>query len=150
MKTNEIIIRRMTEDDIDGVVEVENSSFTIPWSKKAFLDEMGNSLAIYFIALDRDRVVGYCGMWDVSGEGDITNIAVLPEYRGIGIGRKLISSMILEAKRRELYSVTLEVRQSNTVAKNMYKSCGFVSVGTRKKYYADNGEDAIIMTVELS
>ena len=139
----------MTADDIDGVCEVENNSFAIPWSKKSFMDELENLLAIYFIAEYDGKVAGYCGMWDVSGEGDITNIAVLPEFRGKGIGRALLYNMFCEAKKRDLSRITLEVRQSNSVAINLYTSFGFREIGMRKNYYADNGENAIIMSAEF-
>lgn len=146
---NDIIIRNMTADDVSGVVLVENNSFKIPWSEKSFKDELENSLAVYFVVESENKIIGYCGMWDVSGEGDITNIAVLPEFRGKGVGRLLLSKMFSEAKKRDLSRITLEVRESNTVAINLYTSFGFEDIGMRKNYYADNGENAIIMSAEF-
>ncbi len=142
-------IRPMTEADIEGIMLVETASFSIPWSEKSFYDELKNPVAVYFVAECDGRVAGYIGMWDISGEGDITNVAVLPEFRGMGAGGSLLRAMISECKKRGLSYLTLEVRCSNAVAISMYKSFGFKNVGTRKKYYADNGEDAIIMTLEL-
>lgn len=146
---NEISIRAMTQEDVDGVYEVEVSSFKIPWSKKSFTDEMSNSLAIYYVAEDNGRIAGYAGMWNVADEGDITNIAVHPDYRGMGTGKKLLKALFAEAIKRKLCLITLEVRESNTVARHMYEGFGFKEVGMRKNYYADNQENAVIMTVYL-
>lgn len=142
-------IRRMTKDDLDGIMEVELSSFSIPWTRKMFEDELANKLAVYFAAHEGERITGYAGMWHVAGEGDITNIGVLPEFRRKGIGGALLGALFAEAKKRNLNLLTLEVRQSNIIAQHMYKSYGFVSVGMRKNYYADNRENAIIMTAKI-
>jgi ribosomal-protein-alanine N-acetyltransferase len=85
----------------------------------------------------------------VSGEGDITNVAVLPEYRRLGIGSILIEAVIKKAAELELSLLTLEVRRSNTVAQSLYSKYGFEVIGERKRYYSDNREDALIMTKEL-
>ncbi len=146
---NNIQIRRMTKDDLDGIMEVELSSFTIPWTRKMFEDELTNELTVYFVACDGDKIAGYAGMWDVAGEGDITNIGVMPAYRQRGIGSALLRALFDEAHRRKLELLTLEVRNSNLVAQHMYKVHGFVNMGVRKNYYADNREDAVIMTAKL-
>ena len=146
---SKIKIRRMTENDIDGVYKVETNSFAIPWSRKAFADELSNRIALYFVAESDGQIAGYAGMWEVADEGDITNIAVLPEYRGKGIGKMLLNELFSEAKQRKMSLITLEVRESNHVARHLYKSCGFENVGIRKNYYADNRENAVIMTASL-
>lgn len=144
-----ITIRRMTGEDLDGIIEVEKSSFTVPWTRKMFEEELSNGLAVYFVACDENKVVGYAGMWDVVGEGDITNIGVMPEYRKKGIGSALVKALFDEAHKRNLELLTLEVRNSNLIAQHMYKIHGFVKVGMRKNYYADNKEDAVIMTAKV-
>lgn len=139
-------IVRMTEKDVKAVAELEKKCFAVPWSEKSFHDEMKNKLAIYFVAKAGGRCVGYAGFWNVSGEGGITNVAVLPEYRRQGIGSMLIAEMIKTAVKLKLDLLTLEVRKSNIGAQGLYKKFGFDIIGERKRYYSDNGEDAWIMT----
>ncbi|AAM23813.1 Acetyltransferases [Caldanaerobacter subterraneus subsp. tengcongensis MB4] len=142
----EVIIRPMTEDDIDEVMEIEKLSFTTPWSREAFVGEVTkNSCARYIVAEVDKKVVGYAGFWVVLDEGHITNIAVHPEYRGKGIGSRLMEGLIDLAKKNGITSMTLEVRESNLVAQNLYKKFGFKVLGRREGYYQDNNEDAIVM-----
>lgn len=141
-----IEIMRMTDSDVSEIAELEKKCFSIPWSEKSFKEEMQNKLAVYFVAKENGHCIGYAGFWSVSGEGDITNVAVLPEYRKQGIGSMLISEMIKTAVLKKLYLLTLEVRKSNIAAQRLYKKYGFNIIGERKRYYSDNGEDAWIMT----
>lgn len=136
----------MTEEDVTAVAELEKKCFAVPWSEKSFHDEMKNKLAVYFVAKSDGRCIGYSGFWNVSGEGGITNVAVLPEYRRQGIGSMLIAEMIKTAVKLRLDLLTLEVRKSNIAAQGLYKKYGFDIIGERKRYYSDNGEDAWIMT----
>jgi ribosomal-protein-alanine N-acetyltransferase len=142
-------ITRMTADDVCELAELDKKCFTVPWSEQSFRDETDNALAIYFVAKENNKCVGYAGFWNVSGEGDITNVAVLPEYRRLGIGSVLIEAVIKKAAELELSLLTLEVRRSNTAAQNLYSKYGFEVIGERKRYYSDNREDALIMTKEL-
>ena len=141
-----IEITRMTRDDVPEIAELEKICFTLPWSEKSFRDEMANRLAVYFTAKDNGKCVGYAGFWNVSGEGDVTNVAVLPEYRRMGVGSSLVAEMIKTAEKLKLEMLTLEVRKSNTAAQKLYEKFGFEILGERKRYYSDNGEDAYIMT----
>lgn len=141
-----IEITRMTRDDVPEIAELEKICFTLPWSEKSFHDEMANNLAIYFTAKDNGKCVGYAGFWNVSGEGDVTNVAVLPEYRRRGVGSSLVAEMIKTAEKLKLEILTLEVRKSNAAAQKLYEKFGFEILGERKRYYSDNGEDAYIMT----
>lgn len=136
----------MTESDIAEIAELEKKCFAVPWSEKSFRDEMNNKLAVYLVAKDNGHCIGYAGFWNVSGEGDITNVAVLPEYRKQGIGSMLIKNMIKTARELEIELLTLEVRKSNIAAQRLYNKYGFDIIGERKRYYSDNGEDAWIMT----
>ena len=97
------------------------------------------------MAIENEIVVGYAGMWKIQDEGHITNIAVHPEFRGVHIGKALMSQLINEARSLGVNSMTLEVRKSNIIARNLYESFGFKEAGVRKGYYADNKEDAIVM-----
>lgn len=125
---------------------LKKSALQFRGRKNLFCDEMQNKLAVYFVAKDNGKCIGYAGFWNVSGEGDITNVAVLPEYRKNGIGSMLISEMIKTAVTLKLELLTLEVRKSNIAAQGLYKKYGFDIIGERKRYYSDNGEDAWIMT----
>nr|WP_048569209.1 ribosomal protein S18-alanine N-acetyltransferase [Clostridium cylindrosporum] len=136
----------MTVNDIDDVVEIEALSFTTPWSKNAFnLELTNNKNALYRVIKVHDKVIAYGGMWILFDEAHITNIAVHPEYRGAGFGNIIMKDMIEVCKGAKMSAMTLEVRVSNTPAINLYKKFGFVSVATRKGYYQDTGEDALIM-----
>ncbi|MFY0545928.1 ribosomal protein S18-alanine N-acetyltransferase [Brevibacillus sp. H7] len=142
--------RFMTLDDVDAVYELEQLSFTTPWPRDAFVNELTiNQNARYVVAIEGDRVVAYCGMWIVLDEAHITNIAVHPDCRGRKIGERLMRQMMGLAYLLGARSMTLEVRPSNTIARSMYAKLGFAEHGRRKHYYSDNNEDAIIMWVTL-
>lgn len=140
-----ISLRQMTEEDIEGVLEIERQCFETPWSLNAFKMELKNDIALYIVARYEDKVVGYGGLWNIIDEGHITNIAVLEEFRDKGIGSKILSKLIEVSKSKNTCSMTLEVRRNNESAKHLYKKYGFEEAGVRPKYYADNDEDAIIM-----
>lgn len=146
---NNLIIRDMKLEDIDGVYNVEKSCFPDPWSKESFKKEIQNKLAKYLVAQIEDKVVGYVGAWFVIDEAHITNVAVSPEYRGQKIGDKIVKSLIDECRENKIKAMTLEVRVSNIVAQNLYKKYGFKLAGVRKEYYSDNKEDALIMWKHL-
>lgn len=145
---SEYIIRRMTEADVDGVAAVEAATFPTPWSRDAFASEMRNAAARYLVAEQNGAIIGYAGAWIILDESHITNIAVLKDYRGQGIGRALTAGLMQYLSNLGAYYATLEVRRSNEVAQNLYKSLGFVKLGVRKRYYEDNGEDAFIMVCD--
>lgn len=142
----DILIRGIVEDDIDQIVEIEKECFATPWSRDAFLTEVHeNKLARYVVAELEGKVAGYGGMWIIINEGHITNIAVKEEYRGLGIGNRIVESLIYYCASKDIQNMTLEVRKSNMVAQNLYKKYGFVEYGIRPRYYSDNNEDAVIM-----
>ena len=145
MDKSKIIVRTMTLDDIPAVGEIERQSFSIPWSENAFEESLGYSHAIFLVAAYQEKIVGYCGMYQVFQEGDIINVAVMPEYRKQGVGRCLMEGMIQAALERNILDLTLEVRESNEAAKRLYVSFGFESVGVRKNFYEKPKENAIIM-----
>ena len=141
----------MTENDIKGVFDISNSCFSVPWSMESIEGEINNPLAKYIVAKDEasNLIVGFVGIWIVVGEGSITNIAVHPDYRKQGIGAKLLESLINLCTDLECSLINLEVRASNYPAQNLYKKYGFIVDGLRKGYYADNKEDAVLMTKSL-
>lgn len=140
----------MLPEHLGQVLEIEQRSFPIPWSYTAFLFELTeNDFASYMVALLEGEVVGYAGMWIVLDEAHITNVAIHPEHRGRGVGREVMLELLARAAVLGAAKITLEVRVSNQVARKLYESLGFVYKGLRKKYYADNNEDALIMWLEL-
>lgn len=138
-------IRKMEERDINNIMPIENCSFSIPWSKESYLNEIKNNAAIYIVAIFEKRIVGYAGVWKIIDEGHITNIAVHPNHRRRGIGKKLIEALIKISEKEGIKSFTLEVRESNTAAFKLYEKMGFKPIGKRKGYYSNNKEDAVIM-----
>lgn len=148
---NKIIVREMTIDDVDRVAEIENATFSQPWSKKSFYTEINeNNIAKYFVAVKENKIIGYGGFWHIINELHITNIAVDIDYRGLGIGQKLVCKVLDFANDDELVdSVSLEVRRSNFAAQNLYRKYGFSVIGVRERYYEDNREDAYIMQKDL-
>ncbi|EPD50149.1 ribosomal protein S18-alanine N-acetyltransferase [Paenisporosarcina sp. FSL H8-0542] len=143
--------RKMTFDDIDGVLRIEHEAFSQPWTRDAFVQEMTTNLhAYYLIAEDEDQqIVGFCGMWLVMDESHITNVAVTEHVKGQGIGEGLMREAIRVAKEHGVVLMTLEVRVSNTIAQNLYRKLDFQNGGIRKGYYSDNHEDALVMWVEF-
>ena len=144
----EITIRRMTMDDVDGVYAVEIGTFVDAWSRDAFVSDMKNPVARYLVAEQDGKIIGYAGAWVILDESHITNIAVLKEHRGQGTGKRLTPGLLQYLSNLGAAYATLEVRRSNDIAQNLYKSLGFVQLGVRKRYYADNGEDALIMVCD--
>jgi len=144
------VFRLMREEDIDQVLEVEHASFTTPWSREAFFNEIhNNKFAVYIVLEEDDKIIGYCGTWIVIDEAHVTNIAILPEYRGKKLGEALLTKLISTAREMGAKSMTLEVRVTNHVAQSLYRKFGFHNGGIRKNYYSDNQEDALIMWVNL-
>lgn len=136
----------MTAEHIDGVLAVEEATFSIPWTRKDFEREMTeNNLAIYYVAVAEGKIVGYAGMWHVITEGHITNVAVLEDYRKQGIGDALMDQLEQVALEKEMIGITLEVRINNTPAQRLYHKHGYRAEGLRKNYYPDTHEDAVIM-----
>lgn len=144
-----IEIRRMREDDAEEMFKLDGKCFSIPWSEQSFKEEFENELARYFVMTDDNAIIGYAGLWNIVGEGHITNIAVHPQYRGRQLGKRLMNALFRFADEAGLGCLTLEVRESNNIAIGLYEKYGFKAVGRRKKYYSDTNEDAIIMTATL-
>ena len=139
------VIEPMRLRDVGAVLEVEKRSFSAPWSRAAFMSELlTNDRAYYFVARTTERRGPL-----VHDEGHITNVAVHPDFRGRGIGRRLMEFVIDFCRKGGASRMTLEVRVSNMIAQRLYRDLGFVSAGIRPGYYRDNNEDALIMWKEL-
>ncbi|MBR1775639.1 ribosomal protein S18-alanine N-acetyltransferase [bacterium] len=149
-KVKEIFIKPMTKDDVEAVVEIEKEAYgKHHWAKSSFYDEMSNNLARYYaVKTLNGELVGYAGTWHIIDEGHITTIAVKNDYLRNHIGEAIIHSIIEDCYKDGVKYLTLEVRVSNTPAIKLYEKYGFQSLGTRKGYYQDNNEDALIMWTE--
>lgn len=146
----DIKIVKMQKSDVDNVIAIEEQAYgEHHWSKESFLNELSNELARYYSALDNDgNLVGYAGCWQILEEVHITNIAVAPQYRRQKIGKRLLQKIIDDCYENKAKYITLEVRVSNEAAIGLYEKYGFNSLGTRKGYYQNNNEDALIMWTE--
>lgn len=142
---SQIFFRAMTGDDAPAVAELELKIFAMPWSREDFFREMRNELAEYIVGEMDGRIVAYAGAWVSFEQAEVMHVAVDAELRGQGIGTLLFGELITAVKKRGAKSITLEVRPSNTPAIKLYENFGLKSVGRRKGYYLDNGEDALIM-----
>lgn len=138
-------IELMNESHIDGIMEIENECFAIPWSRASVEGELKRDIAIYAVAVEDDKVIGYGGMWHIVNEGHITNIAVHKDYRRRGAAQAIIDKLEEIGREKEMIGLTLEVRKSNIPAIDLYKKNGFKLEGIRPEYYEDNREDAYIM-----
>ncbi len=143
-------IEKLAPVHLDGIMEIEALCYgQHHWSRESFVSEMGNKCAVYLVAVDSDKnVQGYMGMWKIVDEAHVTNLAVHPSYQRQGIAKRLILSALDICYSEKIKYITLEVRKSNIKALNLYESFGFKTLGIRKKYYQDNGEDAFIMWTE--
>ena len=146
----EINIRRMEKFDVKRVVELEALSYgEHHWSKESFYNELENNLAHYYCAVDTEGcILGYAGCWHIYEEAHITTLSVHPNFRKKGIAQNLLFRVIDDCYKNKIKYITLEVRESNIPAISLYEKNGFKSIGTRKGYYQDNNEDALIMFTE--
>lgn len=140
--------------DLEEVLEIEAHSFRSKWPRRVFLEELDRDWAYLEVVRDRlsdgeTRIVAYCNYWLVRDEIHLLNIATHPEARRRGHARRLMDHMLEFARRHKCRYVTLEVRRSNQAAIEMYESYGFEAVGIRPRYYVEDREDAIVMTLEL-
>ena len=140
----EITINFAKDEDITSIAEIEKQSFSTPWSENAIRESMSECTTFYVARLN-DTVVGYMGISKVAGEGYVTNVAVLPQYRRKGIAKALLQFVIEDCK-NQLEFISLEVRVSNDAAISLYTNFDFKEVGLRKKFYTHPQEDALIMT----
>lgn len=132
---------------IDAVEEIEKQCFSLPWSRQALISQLPDDMHMFVVAEnEQGNAIGYVGMMYVLDEGYISNVAVSPDYRRLGIADALINKLISSAEDKMLSFVTLEVRESNTPAIELYAKNGFSEVGLRKNYYEKPTENAILMT----
>lgn len=139
-------IEPMKRRHMREVLDIERSVYVRPWSAALFFSEISQRKSRYYIvALDGDELLGYAGLMVHDGDGHITNVAVRPASQGRLIGAQLCVSILEEAREREAHQITLEVRVANWPAQRLYSWFGFRPVGIRRNYYAETGEDALVM-----
>jgi [ribosomal protein S18]-alanine N-acetyltransferase len=139
-------IEKMNAGDIPEVLRIERQAFTTQWPADAFYNELNtNKVAHYFVGRLEENVVAYGGIWVTLEDSHITTIAVDSDFRGRKFGELLLLYMIDEAISRSASWMTLEVRESNVAAQRLYRKYGFTTVATRKSYYSDNNESALVM-----
>lgn len=160
--SSKIIVRSMNLSDVDAVHAIETASITPPWTKQGFADGLANENARFYVVemiskedntpehcesvgVDEKMLVAYCGLYFAADEGEITNVAVLPECRRQGVADALLEHVLDAAHKLGLSQIFLEVRASNVPAQELYKKHGFIHQGIRKNFYRDPKEDAVVM-----
>ncbi len=148
-----ITVREMELRDIPRVREIDLASFSLPWPERSFRFEITENPASRLWVAERQlpdgqRVVaGMIVMWLVLDEAHIGTFAIHPDYRRQGVGQKLLAESLLQAHELGVRQCYLEVRRSNVAAQQLYHRFGFEVVSVRNRYYRDNGEDALMMTL---
>ncbi|MBV6396515.1 MAG: Ribosomal-protein-alanine acetyltransferase [Anaerolineales bacterium] len=146
-----IEMRRMTLEDVPAVVEIDQLSFSLPWSERAFIHEIQDNPAARCWVMTRDGVVAsMLILWIIVDEAHIATIATHPNHRRRGHARKILIEALRAAREEGVLKALLEVRARHVVAQKIYCDIGFEEVGRRPMYYRDNGEDAILMTLDLA
>lgn len=143
-----ITVRPMTHQDLIDVVAIERLCFGDRWSVQSFTSELDNPASSYYVAIEGERIVGYAGFWLILDEAHITTIAVHPTQQRRHLGELLLNHLIAAAFEKEAKWLTLEVRVSNLGAQKLYEKYGFTTLGRRRGYYQDDGEDALVMWTE--
>ena len=144
----------MKLEDIPRVHEIDVLSFSLPWPEKSFQFELTQNPTTLAIVVDlvppgaTAITIGMVVVWILADEAHIATIAIHPQFRGHGIGKDLLTETLRQSVQRGAILATLEVREHNLIAQQMYTKFGFEVVGRRLKYYQDNNEDAILMTLK--
>jgi ribosomal-protein-alanine N-acetyltransferase len=144
-----IEIRRMELKDVPEVVEIDRSSFTLPWTERSFKYEIQENRAARCWVMTVDgRVASMLVLWIIVDEAHIATIATHPSFRRRGFAKQILVKSLVSAREEGALKALLEVRARHVVAQKIYCDIGFVEVGRRPMYYRDNGEDAVLMTME--
>jgi ribosomal-protein-alanine N-acetyltransferase len=135
----------MKEEDLRDVHTIEDSIFSQPWKIEDFRQSLYNPNNLYLVVEEQGVILGYCGLWGVVGEGQITNVAVAKQYRGRHVAEVMLTKLIELGRKQGLEAFTLEVRESNRAAITLYHKLGFKDAGVRKNFYEAPVENALIM-----
>lgn len=131
------------------VLAIEQEAYPEPWSEGMFREEIHHARSYFVVVMLGGELIGYGGYWPLLDEAHITSVTIKDTCRGLGYGRCLLAHLLQKAREDGLKTATLEVRESNVRARNLYEGFGFVVAGRRKQYYPKTGEDALIMTKTL-
>ena len=143
-----VMIRKMTLDDIEQVIAIDRVSFSLPWPERSFRFELtDNPASRCWVAEVDGKIVGMIVVWLIVDEVHVATIATHPEFRRQGIAKNLLSYALQYMSTEGAQSSFLEVRASNLAAQDLYRKFGFEESGVRRRYYRDNDEDAILMTL---
>lgn len=141
----ELIIKPLTEENVDAVCVLEEEAFSMPWHRESFMEMIMNKDACYLVGISGQEVVASCGLRNIVGDGEITNVVTKASERGKGIGKQMLLKLMEEGTKMGVEAFTLEVRKSNMAAIHLYERLGFVTEGIRKNFYEEPTEDALIM-----
>jgi len=146
-----VVIEPGRKKDLEALWAIEQASFSHPWTRAMFQEELAKSPATLYVLKGgpEKAVLGYCCFWALSGELQLVNIAVRPDFRGQGLGRTLLNHLLREARIREAEKIFLEVRPSNQTAITLYERLGFKFLYRRPRYYPAEGEDALVLVLEI-
>ena len=142
-------IAPMEERHLDDLARLERLCFSRPWSRQALKEELTNPAACFLVGEEAGEMLGYAGMHCAAGECYVDNVAVFPEARRQGVGRKLMEALLQAAAARGGEFLSLEVRPSNLEALALYRGLGFREVGRRRRFYDDPVEDGLLLTKDL-
>jgi len=143
-----LIIRGMKVEDVPVAHQIDKLSFTLPWPERSLRFEVTDNPAARCWAAEQDgRVVGILILWMIVDEAHIASLATHPEFRRQGIAEDLLVTALEKAHAEGAQSALLEVRAGNKAAQTLYQKYGFEAVGRRERYYKDNNEDAVLMTL---
>ena len=141
----ELLIKPLTEKYVDQVCLLEEEAFSMPWHRESFLEMILNKDACYLVGIINEEVIASCGLRNIVGDGEITNVVTSVGMRGKGIGKQMLLKLMEEGMKMGVEAFTLEVRKSNAAAIHLYESIGFMTEGVRKNFYEEPVEDALIM-----
>ena len=139
----ELVIKPLTDEYVDAVCVLEEEAFSMPWHRESFLEMILNKDACYLVGIINEEVIASCGLRNIVGDGEITNVVTSVGMRGKGIGKQMLLKLMEEGMKMGVEAFTLEVRKSNLRAAALYEKFGFEKIYIRKQYY-DDGEDAVI------
>ncbi|MDO4267250.1 MAG: ribosomal protein S18-alanine N-acetyltransferase [Eubacteriales bacterium] len=135
----------METRDLEAVADLEKLCFSEAWSYRLLEEGLYSPFDVYYVFEQEERILGYCNLRVLAGEGEVQRIAVHPSCRRLGVARKLMEAMTASARKSGASCISLEVRESNRAARNLYESCGFAAEAVRRGYYRNPDEDALIM-----
>jgi ribosomal-protein-alanine N-acetyltransferase len=146
----DVLIRPMRTEDVEQVLGIESRVFTTPWQAETFQSLIGRpGSELWVMEHPVEGLVAYAVLWCILDQGELANIAVRSDHRGEGYASQLLERVLHIARDREVETIYLEVRASNTRALELYERFGFSQVGVRKLYYDKPKEDALVMRLEL-